>query len=265
MTITTEPCPGTHDRVWTTYAALPHDVAPGNRILIDDGNIALEVVAVEADGVPALPPLTEAPWTPGGAIARAAADVASVLGARALVVFTTSGEGAHRLSRHRPLTPLLAYTPDPVVRSVMALTWGGWKPSPCRCPPAPKTWCPRSTPRLRLGRGAVGDLVVIIGGSPIGTPGTTNFLRVHRLSGPCAGRRSPTGFRVRMASQEARGLARSATRARSALTGMAASGSTAAWASRSSSHSRIRVVTFTPRAAAAERKASMTGLGNRSA
>jgi len=125
VTITTEPCPGTHDRVWTTYAALPHDVAPGNRILIDDGNIALEVVAVEADGVPALPPLTEAPWTPGGAIARAAADVASVLGARALVVFTTSGEGAHRLSRHRPLTPLLAYTPDPVVRSVMALTWGG--------------------------------------------------------------------------------------------------------------------------------------------
>jgi pyruvate kinase len=41
-----------------------------------------------------------------------------------------------------------------------------------------------NTAMLRLGRGAVGDLVVIVGGSPIGTPGTTNFLQVHRLSGP---------------------------------------------------------------------------------
>ena len=32
-----------------------------------------------------------------------------------------------------------------------------------------------------FGRCAVGDLVVIVAGSPPGTPGRTNALRVHRI------------------------------------------------------------------------------------
>ena len=34
---------------------------------------------------------------------------------------------------------------------------------------------------LELGRGAPGDVVVIVAGTPPGTPGSTNTLRVHRL------------------------------------------------------------------------------------
>jgi len=32
-----------------------------------------------------------------------------------------------------------------------------------------------------LGRGQIGDLVVVVAGTPAGTPGSTNTLRVHRL------------------------------------------------------------------------------------
>jgi pyruvate kinase len=34
---------------------------------------------------------------------------------------------------------------------------------------------------LELGRGEPGDLVVMVAGTPPGTAGTTNSLRVHRL------------------------------------------------------------------------------------
>jgi pyruvate kinase len=45
--ITVEDCAGTHDRVSTTYKQLVDDVRPGDRLLVDDGNVAL--VAVEID------------------------------------------------------------------------------------------------------------------------------------------------------------------------------------------------------------------------
>ena len=51
VTITTEQVEGTHDRVSTTYAGLAGDVSPGDRVLIDDGRIALRVVEVDGPDV----------------------------------------------------------------------------------------------------------------------------------------------------------------------------------------------------------------------
>jgi pyruvate kinase len=45
--ITTEDVAGTHDRVSTTYDRLAADVKPGDRLLVDDGNVALIAVDVE--------------------------------------------------------------------------------------------------------------------------------------------------------------------------------------------------------------------------
>jgi pyruvate kinase len=45
--ITVEDCEGTHDRVSTTYKNLAADVKPGDRLLVDDGNVALIAVDVE--------------------------------------------------------------------------------------------------------------------------------------------------------------------------------------------------------------------------
>ncbi len=46
--ITVEDCEGTHDRVSTTYKGLANDAEPGDRLLVDDGKVAL--VCKEVDG-----------------------------------------------------------------------------------------------------------------------------------------------------------------------------------------------------------------------
>ena len=45
--ITVEDCEGDHDRVSTTYKELAADVKPGDRLLVDDGNVTLIAVDVE--------------------------------------------------------------------------------------------------------------------------------------------------------------------------------------------------------------------------
>jgi pyruvate kinase len=51
FTITTEDVPGDEHEVSTTYAGLPGDVAPGDRLLIDDGKVALECTRVDGPRV----------------------------------------------------------------------------------------------------------------------------------------------------------------------------------------------------------------------
>jgi pyruvate kinase len=45
--VTVEDCAGDHDRVSTTYKQLAEDVRPGDKLLVDDGNIELVAVSVE--------------------------------------------------------------------------------------------------------------------------------------------------------------------------------------------------------------------------
>src|SRR3954453_8500589 len=47
--ITVDDVVGTHDRVSTTYGNLAADVKPGDRLLVDDGNVALIAVDIEND------------------------------------------------------------------------------------------------------------------------------------------------------------------------------------------------------------------------
>jgi pyruvate kinase len=121
------------------------------------------------------------PQTTGGAIARAAAEVGAAVGARALVAFTMTGDTARRLARCRSPIPLLAFTTESATRSQLALTWGA---EPFLVPPAAHTddMVRQVDVALRdIGRCAEGDMVVIVAGSPPGTPGRTNALRVHRI------------------------------------------------------------------------------------
>jgi pyruvate kinase len=125
--------------------------------------------------------LAEPPETTGGAIARAAGEVGAAVGARALVAFTMTGDTARRLARCRSPIPLLAFTTEPATRSQLALTWGA---EPFLVPPVEHTddMVRQVEGALRdIGRCAQGDLVVIVAGSPPGTPGSTNAMRVHRI------------------------------------------------------------------------------------
>jgi len=49
--ITVADCLGNHDRVSTTYKQLAQDAMPGNRVLVDDGNICLQVEKIDGDDV----------------------------------------------------------------------------------------------------------------------------------------------------------------------------------------------------------------------
>jgi pyruvate kinase len=139
------------------------------------------IVAAESECLHASSSLPGVPTTTGGAIARAAAEVGAVVNATALVAFTMSGETARRLARYRSPIPLLAFTTLQATRSQLALTWGV---ETFIVPPVSHTDdMVRQVQKalLDIGRCGQGDKIVIVAGSPPGTPGRTNALRVHRI------------------------------------------------------------------------------------
>ena len=139
------------------------------------------IAAAEAESLGSIAPLAARPGTRQEALAAAAASVARDLDARALVAFTQSGSTARCLAAHRAGIPLLAFTPEPRVRSQLALVWGV---ETFVVPGAPHTdamIAQVDQALLALGRAARGDVVVIVAGSPPGTSGSTNMLRVHRV------------------------------------------------------------------------------------
>jgi len=139
------------------------------------------VSAAEDNSLRAEHSLTRMPTTTGGAIARAAAEVGAIVGAKALVAFTMTGETARRLARYRSPVPLLAFTTEPATRSQLALTWG----VETFIVPAVRHTDDMvhevDSALVRLGRCTIGDKIVIVAGSPPGSPGKTNALRVHRI------------------------------------------------------------------------------------
>ena len=139
------------------------------------------IIKMEENALDTIPALTGLPRTKGGAITRAAAEVGELLGARFLVAFTQSGDSARRLARLRSPIPLLAFTPEPSVRSQLALVWGV---ESFRTDYVTHTdEMVRQVDQALLGAGRVvaGELVVIVAGSPPGIPGSTNAMRVHRI------------------------------------------------------------------------------------
>ncbi len=125
--------------------------------------------------------LSRMPTTTGGAIARAAAEVGAIVGAKALVAFTMTGETVRRLARYRSPIPLIAFTTEPAVRSQLALTWGVETFIAPNVQHTDEMVHEVDSALVAMGRCAVGDKIVIVAGSPPGSPGKTNALRVHRL------------------------------------------------------------------------------------
>jgi pyruvate kinase len=58
------------------------------------------------------------------AVSKAACQLASEMNAKAIVTSTLSGRAALRLSKYRPVVPILAFTPNPEIERRMNLYWG---------------------------------------------------------------------------------------------------------------------------------------------
>jgi pyruvate kinase len=136
---------------------------------------------VESEPVAVVPPLRHLPRTQPGLISQAARDIGEGLNAKALAAFTQSGDTVRRLARLHSRLPLLAFTPVPAVRSQLALTWGTETFLVPRVDSTDAMVRLVDHAMLSIGRFARGDVVVVVAGSPPGTVGSTNLLRVHRL------------------------------------------------------------------------------------
>ncbi len=139
------------------------------------------VASTEDHGLARMTAIDWQPRTRGGVIAKAAAEVAERVGAKYLIAFTQSGDSARRLSRYRGSIPMLAFTPVDAVRSQLSLSWGI---EAFKLPPVNHTdemVMQIDQALLKINRVSEGDLVVLIGGSPPGIPGSTNALRIHRM------------------------------------------------------------------------------------
>lgn len=132
-----------------------------------------------------LQPLVEGkkPRTQGGAVARAAAEIADFLDAKSLVAFTESGDTARRLSRYRTEQPVLAFTTNEATRNQLALSWGVEAHLVDAVNNTDAMVEVVDAEVVKLGVLREGDTVVITAGSPPGIPGTTNMVRVHHLGG----------------------------------------------------------------------------------
>ncbi|WP_460807964.1 pyruvate kinase [Nocardioides salsibiostraticola] len=143
--------------------------------------VATEEHALEQHSLGSFGAINWEPRTRGGVIAKAAEEVASRMSAKYVVAFTQSGDSAKRLARMRSHIPVLAFTPEWQVRSQLSLTWGVETFQASMVEHTDEMVRQVDEQLLRIGRVQVGDLVVIVAGSPPGIPGSTNALRIHRM------------------------------------------------------------------------------------
>jgi pyruvate kinase len=139
------------------------------------------IEAAETEAVGHLPPVAAPLGMNSAALAAAAIKVAADVEARALVAFTQSGATARRLARHRAVTPILAFTPVPVVRSQLALSWGVETFIGPTVATTDEMVRQVDEALRQSGRADAGDRVVIVAGTPPGQPGTTNTIRIHHI------------------------------------------------------------------------------------
>ncbi|GHO77396.1 pyruvate kinase [Ktedonobacter sp. SOSP1-85] len=113
------------------------------------------------------------------AVSHAARALSEQTSVKAIVVFTRSGSSAHLISKDRPRTPIIAYTPSEHVYRRLALWWGVW---------------PQNLPMEGTTERVIADVdchlqeenliardehIVIMGGMPVASRARTNFVKLH--------------------------------------------------------------------------------------
>lgn len=116
--------------------------------------------------------------TAADAISAAARTIAETLKIPAIVCYTGTGSTGLRVARERPNMPILALTPIPHTARKLCLVWG------MHCV---VTEDQQNVDEMVIKAGEVassegfaktGDRILITAGVPVGTPGTTNMLRI---------------------------------------------------------------------------------------
>jgi len=121
--------------------------------------------------------------TTADALAEAAKTIAHTISAAAIICFTSSGSTARRVARERPSVPLLVLTPKLETARRIGLLWGAHAVHTRDVESFEEMVAKAKRMALRHHLAKAGDRVIIIGGVPFRTPGSTNVLHVVRIIG----------------------------------------------------------------------------------
>jgi pyruvate kinase len=114
-------------------------------------------------------------------IAEAICHAAEELKMKAIAVFTETGGSARLVSKYRPRAAIIAFSPNQDTRRKMSLFWGVLPRSINRVHDIDKL---AKTAERRLKQENLvkdGDIVGVIAGTPLGTRGSTNLMRLVRI------------------------------------------------------------------------------------
>jgi len=115
------------------------------------------------------------------AISYAACAISQQIGATCIVAYTRTGSTALRVSKYRPKATILAITPDERILRRLALSWG-IEPYLARAPKNVDVLFQEAARlAVRTDLAKSGDFIAVTAGIPMGVPGSTNIIKVHRI------------------------------------------------------------------------------------
>jgi len=117
------------------------------------------------------------------AVAEAICHAAEELHLRAIAVFTETGASARLVSKYRPRAPIIALSPNQEARRRMSLLWGVHPRSIDKILDIDKLASAAERRLVEERFAKRGDIIGMIAGTPLGTRGTTNMVRLIRVGG----------------------------------------------------------------------------------
>ena len=115
-------------------------------------------------------------------ISFAACQTSNELSSDLIVAFTESGSSAGRVSRYRPKAKILALTPWENVQNRLTLYWGVFPVIVANVSDVDEFFTVGEIESKKVLGDDPNGTVVLVGGTPIGMPGSTNMLKVLTLS-----------------------------------------------------------------------------------
>ena len=142
-------------------------------------------IAVEAEG-PALKQQLvkrkkEAPSSFSQAVAFASFAAAGELHAKAVVVFSQTGSTAKLVSKLRPSTPIVAFTPLEETKRRLSLVWGVQPFCIEFGGHTDEMICRGEAAMLNNGLAELGDTIVVVSGTKVGMRGATNMMKIDKI------------------------------------------------------------------------------------
>lgn len=146
----------------------------------------MDRIAIEVEGDPSYSAIVHATRTPplataADAIAAAAHTVADTLNLAAIICYTATGSTALRVARERPGLPVIGLSPVVATGRKLAMAWGVH----CVLTSDPENQAAMVRKACRIAFeeefAKAGEGVIIVAGVPLGSPGTTNMVRIAHL------------------------------------------------------------------------------------